>query len=414
MKIVYMWKYAHEKLRAYSILRKENKMIKLANESSCTGCTLCHDVCKKKAITMSINEEGFSYPIIDDSKCIKCGKCEKSCPIINDNEFHESKKAFYGRLLDDIKLNSSGGLCKAFSNTVFQNDGVVFGAVLSHDELIHLKGTNEKEYSLMSGSKYLQSNMKGIYNQINEELNKDKKVLFTGCPCQCAAVETYFKNSKFYNNIYVCEILCHGVPSPSIFKNWIDFLEKKYKSNISNYNFRSKKNGWTRPTVEIIFENGKRIIQNHNESNYHVWFGKHLSLRQSCYECKYRNIKRISDITLGDFWGIKELETIDKNIEKGTSVLIVNTDKGMQLLNMAIEVNNIFLKEIPVNNAYINNAPSLNNFNKPSERDRFFKIYKNESILGIIKNYPAENKVLSLLRKLKYTLSAIKELVKND
>lgn len=390
-------------------------MIKLANKSSCTGCALCHDVCKKEAITMSINEEGFIYPIIDESKCIKCKKCEKSCPTINENEFHESKIAYYGRLMDDIKLNSSGGLCKAFSNTVFQNDGVVFGAVLLHDKLIHLKRTSEKEYSSMSGSKYLQSNMEGIFNQIEEELNKNKKVLFTGCPCQCVAVETNFKNNTFYNNLYICEILCHGVPSPSIFKDWIGFLEKKYKSRISNYNFRSKKNGWTKPTVEITFENGKRIIQSHNESNYHVWFGKHLSLRQSCFECKYRNIKRTSDITLGDFWGIKELHIIDKEIEKGTSVLLVNTDKGKQLLDMAIKVNSIYIKEIPLNNAYINNAPSLNNFKKPSDRDQFFTTYKNESILGIIKKYPSENKVFSLLRKLKYKLSANKELgIRND
>lgn len=319
-------------------------MIKLADESICTGCALCHDVCTTGAIIMSVSEDGFKYPIIDSNKCIKCGKCQKKCPVINDNEFHESKNALYGRLVDGIEFNSSGGLCKALSKAVMLDGGVVFGAVLVHDEVVHLKATNENEYTAMSGSKYLQSNMEGVYDQIAEELNKNNKVLFMGCPCQCAAVDINFKSKKNYGNLYVCEILCHGVPSPGIFKDWIRFLENKYNSSVVNYYFRSKKNGWSRPSIEIVFENGKRVFQSHNESYYHMWFGKHLSLRKSCYECKYRNIKRVADITVGDFWGIKNLDVVDNDIEKGTSVLLINTDKGQRLLDLARKVNNVFLK----------------------------------------------------------------------
>lgn len=281
---------------------------------------------------------------------------------------------------------------------------MVFGAVLLHDKVIHMKAENENEYTMMSGSKYLQSDMEGVYNQISEELNKNRKVLFMGCPCQCAAVDANFKSKREYNNLYICEILCHGVPSPGIFKAWIRFLENKYNSTIVKYYFRSKKNGWNRPSIEIVFENGKRLIQSHGESNYHMWFGKHLSLRKSCYKCKYRNIKRIADVTVGDFWGIKALDIADENIEKGTSVLLVNTDKGQALLNLAEKTNNMFLKEITVDDAYINNTPSLSNFGMPEERNKFFAAYKTESIQGIIKKYPAEKKIISLLRKLKHTL----------
>lgn len=381
-------------------------MIKLANESVCTGCALCYDVCKNKAIAMNENEEGFKYPVIDYSKCIECGNCQKTCPIINVNELHESKKALYGRVLDDIEISSSGGLGKAFGNTVLHAwGGVVFGAILAHDKVIHVQGTNEEECQMMCGSKYLQSNMEGVYNLIEKELNQNRKVLFTGCPCQCGAVEARFKNKKQYSNLYTCEILCHGVPSPGIFREWISYLEGKYKSNILNYSFRSKKNGWSRPTVEICFENGKRVIQSHNESIYHMWFGKHLSLRRSCYECKYRNIKRVADITLGDFWGIRELGIVDEEIEKGTSVLLINTDKGIELFEKAREENSMVLQEISIENAYIKNTPSLYNFKVPSERKQFFYIYQNEGIKGIIKKYPAENRVISLLRKLKYKLT---------
>lgn len=381
-------------------------MIKLADESICTGCALCHDVCTTGAIIMSVSKDGFKYPIIDGNKCIKCGKCQKKCPVINDNEFHESKNALYGRLVDDIELNSSGGLCKALAKAVMLDGGMVFGAVLVHDEVVHLKATNENEYTAMSGSKYLQSNMEGVYDQIAEELNKNNKVLFMGCPCQCAAVDINFKSKKNYGNLYVCEILCHGVPSPGIFKDWIRFLENKYNSSVVNYYFRSKKNGWSRPSIEIVFENGKRIFQSHNESYYHMWFGKHLSLRKSCYECKYRNIKRVADVTVGDFWGIKNLDVVDNDIEKGTSVLLINTDKGQRLLDLARKVNNVFLKEISVDDAYVNNTPSLSNFSMPVEREKFFDIYKAEHIEGVIKKYPAENKVISLLRKIKHTVKS--------
>lgn len=384
-------------------------MIKLADESICTGCALCHDVCTTGAITMFVSEEGFKYPIIDSNRCIECGKCQKKCPVINDNEFHESKNALYGRLVEDIELNSSGGLCKALSKAVILDGGVVFGAVLVHDEVVHLKATNENECTAMNGSKYLQSNMEDVYDEIAEELNKNNKVLFMGCPCQCAAVDINFKSNKNYENLYVCEILCHGVPSPGIFKDWIRFLENKYNSSVVNYYFRSKKNGWSRPSIEIVFENGKRILQSHNESYYHMWFGKHLSLRKSCYKCKYRNIKRVADVTVGDFWGIKNLDVVDDDIEKGTSVLLINTDKGQRLLDLAREVNNVFLKEISVDDAYINNTPSLSNFSMPVERENFFDTYKTEHIEGIIKKYPAENKVISLLRKIKHTVKSTRK-----
>lgn len=379
-------------------------MIKLADESICTGCALCHDICTNEAITMHVNEEGFKYPIIDNNRCIKCGKCQKKCPVINDNGFHESKKALYGRLIDNIEYSSSGGLCKALSKVILLDGGVLFGAVLLHDKVIHMKATNENEYTMMSGSKYLQSDMEGVYTQISEELNKNRKVLFMGCPCQCAAVDLNFKSKRDYNNLYICEILCHGVPSPGIFKEWIHFLENKYNSIIVNYYFRSKKNGWNRPSIEIVFENGKRVIQSHRESNYHMWFGKHLSLRKSCYKCKYRNIKRIADVTVGDFWGIKDLDIVDDEIEKGTSVLLINTDKGQKLLDLAEKKNNMFLREITVDDAYINNTPSLSNFGMPTEREKFFATYRTESIQGIIRKYPAEKKIISVLRKLKHTL----------
>lgn len=339
----------------------------------------------------------------------KMWKMSKKCPVINDNEFHESKNALYGRLVDGIEFNSSGGLCKALSKAVMLDGGVVFGAVLVHDEVVHLKATNENEYTAMSGSKYLQSNLEGVYAQIAEELNKNNKVLFMGCPCQCAAVDINFKSKKNYENLYVCEILCHGVPSPGIFKDWIRFLENKYNSSVVNYYFRSKKNGWSRPSIEIVFKNGKRIFQSHNESYYHMWFGKHLSLRKSCYKCKYRNIKRVADVTVGDFWGIKNLDVVDDDIEKGTSVLLINTDKGQRLLDLAREVNNVFLKEISVDDAYINNTPSLSNFSMPVERENFFDTYKTEHIEGIIKKYPAENKVISLLRKIKHTVKSTRK-----
>ena len=283
--------------------------------------------------------------------------------------------------------------------------GVVFGAILVHDEVIHVMGTNKIESQRICGSKYLQSSMEGVYKQIENELSSNKKVLFTGCPCQCAAVEAMFKTRKNYNNLYLCEILCHGVPSPGIFKDWISYLENKYGDVVSDYRFRSKKNGWSRPTVEIYFENGKRIVQSHNESNYHMWFGRHLSLRPSCYKCKYRNIKRVADITLGDFWGIKALEISDEETEKGTSVLLVNTEKGMELLNKARMLNKIFLEKISIENAYVNNSPSLHNFARPKEREDFFDVYKNESIKGIIKKYPSENKAISILRKVKHILT---------
>jgi len=374
-------------------------MPQLTEQNKCTGCSLCHDICKKSAIEMLEDDTGFLYPQVNEKLCVNCGLCEKNCPINCETIFNSSKEAYYGRYRENNAKSSSGGMFRAIASIFANNKDDVVGAVFDHNRVYHelLKGNDR--YLEACGSKYLQSDMRFTYRKIENALNNGKKVLFTGCPCQCDAVKRYFEKNRNAGKLFTCEIMCHGVPSPGVFRKYIDYLENKERSKVISYNFRSKVYGWRRPSIEICYLNGKEKIYTHAESPFHNWFGRHLSLRVSCFNCKYRNTERVADITIGDFWGLIDLEISVDYEDNGVSAILINTQKGKDILE---SIKNICeLTPISCTQAFFHNRPSVENFPIPQERRAFFNDYKTVSIEKLIRLYPPENIIVSWFRKIK-------------
>lgn len=340
--------------------------------------------------------EGFIYPKIDKAYCINCNLCKKVCPILNRKEQIETP-VFYGSKNKDggIRLkSSSGGIFFSIAEYVISNDGIVFGAafvnnmVLEHIEVDNIEGL----YKLM-GSKYLQSNIKNTYSKVEQYLKKNKIVLFTGTPCQIAGLKTYLQ--KDYEHLYLVDVVCHGAPSPKVFREYIEELSTLNETEIKDIYFRDKRSGWVNANVAINFKNGKDIVIPIRDNIYHKGFIGHLYLRPSCHNCNFNYFKSGSDITIGDFWGIK-----DSNPEfyddKGVSLVIVKTDIGQKIFKKISD--NLDIIKSGFNEA-INANPHICISAKPHmNRHKFFNQLnkKNSTISKIIQsnlsNYDLTNK----------------------
>lgn len=381
--------------------------INLAKTELCTGCSVCSDSCNTKAIEMLPNEEGFLYPHINSHKCVECGACMRSCPIINTSIEKDifQKKIYYG-LNNDISLTkicSSGAIAPALMQKVINSGGYIIGAAFDAEfKLEHSVCSDLKELKKYLGSKYLQSNTENIYRETKELLKSDKQVLFFGTPCQIDALNHLLKNTDS-PNLITCEILCHGVPSPGLFKSYVNDLQNKYKSKIISYNFRDKHYKGDGRSVKVTFESQKQIIKKLRYNNFHTWFGAHLSIRKSCFNCQYRSLDRCADITLGDFWRYKVFDE-KFNAENGVSVVIANSMKGQLLVNNCSESLNLNELEFSAYEKDINANKSTitNNFAIPKTREQFWKDYNNMDFIHFKKQWDVPSKytvIQSYLKK---------------
>ena len=311
--------------------------IEILDKGLCTGCMACKNICPVEAIKFSYNEKGFLYPNIDKEKCIECGLCEKTCPMLNKEERETPHQEIYAAKNKDLEVrmeSSSGGLFHELSSVVLDNKGYICGAVYDEDFLASHVITNEKEIrEKIQTSKYLQSSINDIYKEVENKLKDSNEVLFSGTPCQVDGLYKYLKTKGISTEkLITCDIICHGVPSPQIYEKYLKDLEEKYNSKITSVNFRHKENDYTQ-NIKVEFENGENYVSNYFEKDYfYNLFLRDYILRDSCYKCNYANMNRVSDITLGDFWGIEKLdEQFDD--KKGVSLVIINSEKGKEIFN---------------------------------------------------------------------------------
>lgn len=311
-------------------------MIQIKYKADCCGCTACASICPKDAITMEPDTLGFKYPKVDLSKCIDCGLCEKVCAFndnydqslnIKDPEIYAARH----KDLREIETSRSGAAFIAISDYILENGGIVYGVgYKDHFRVAHKRATTKEERNEFKGSKYVQSDLDGIFRQVKEDLKKGNTVLFSGTPCQTAGINSYI-GKKLRENLVLVDIVCHGVPSPYIWRDYLVYIEKKYKSKVVKVNFRDKSRiGWSGHIESFVFENGNKI----ESKKYTDLFYKHIMLRPSCGNCHYTNFRRPSDITLADFWG---WEKTDKDINadnKGISLCVLNTQKGLNIFNL--------------------------------------------------------------------------------
>ncbi len=338
----------------------------------CMGCKMCGDICPANAITYIKDSEGFWYPTINHKLCNNCGKCFSRCPEINvlypQNAYIKVYAAWNNN--DKIRMKStSGGLFHAFASAILEKNGVVCGCTYDKDYrgAHHRIVTTKEELDSIIGTKYLQSDSAMIYQSIEKYLKEGTTVLFCGTPCQCAALYNYL--SKPYENLFLIDLICHGVNSPKVFEKFLDDLEKRYASKVKSVHFRNKKTGWQNSTTYIEFENG-RFYRAGNKTDLWMigYISEHLYMRPSCHQCTHRGNHRSSDISIGDFWGIKGAKNDD--MFKGISALMINSPKGQELLDML--EGQLYLKEKMLQDVAKGNPMYYISSKQGAKREKFF------------------------------------------
>lgn len=308
-------------------------MVSEKKKEECCGCSACAQACPKNAISMVEDEKGFLYPSIDMKLCVNCGICDRVCGFTVDYaQFDSMPKILAVKHKKDIvrDTSTSGGMFTALADEILSAGGTIYGA--KYDEkfrVIHARATDVDGYKLFKGSKYVQSDVLITYQQAKTDLQQGKKVLYSGTPCQIAGLKAYL--GKDNDNLITVDLLCHGVPSPRIWREFISLIEKKAKAAVSSVNFRDKSNGWSK-SGRLVFTYPTRKSHIWGENSFNTLFLKNLILRESCYNCKFRSYTRVSDITLADFWGIQTVSP-DFFDEKGVSLVMINSKKGQQLFD---------------------------------------------------------------------------------
>lgn len=307
-------------------------MIQIINKENCCGCNACGDICPKQAISFKNDNEGFWYPEVDMQKCIDCSLCEKICPCLNEKETHKPLEVYAAVNPDEeIRMkSSSGGVFWMLVEHTIGDGGVVFGAAFDDNEwmVCHSLAESLEEAKKFRGSKYVQSRVNGCYKEVQDALKLGRKVLFSGTACQIAALKEYLR--KDHDNLLTVDVVCHGVPSPGIWNEYIKTLSST--KTIKNINFRDKRSGWRNYDFSVQFSDGSELKESHNKNLYMIGFLHDLYLRPSCHSCKFKACRCGSDITLGDFWGIgKVVPELDD--DRGVSIVLINTFKGKGVIN---------------------------------------------------------------------------------
>lgn len=379
------------------------------NDSDCCGCRACEQVCGHHALCMKPNDEGFLYPVLDCSKCVECGLCEIVCPMMNpEKTLHEEGKALVAQNtdVDDLKTSSSGGGFIAMAKYVLSKKGVIYGAAYQDGPIVtHQRVDNLKDLEKLKGSKYVQSDTCNVYSQIKADLRNGRLVYFVGTPCQVAGLKLFLR--KDFENLITSDLICHGTPSPKIFQNTVNHIEKKLDADFVDYSFRDKRiRGWSCSSSSSykIHTTGKLKYLNYNkdmEAYFKAFISGHL-MRMNCYQCPFANTHRCGDITLADFWGVREYMPDFPSIHRGVSLFLVNSEKGKTLLD---EVKGQFiLRSIPMNIAVETNANLLHPTPFTDEREKSYLLAFEDYSAFLDKYYIGKYSIKKLKVQVEYTV----------
>lgn len=302
----------------------------------CTGCSACVNRCPRQAISFVSNKEGFWYPSVSQNKCVHCNLCVSTCPILKPKQnVNFSEPLVYAAWNKDenVRIQStSGGIFSALAKVFIRDGGCVIGARYCDDFTIaHCIIEREEDIPLLRQSKYAQSDLHDIFREIQRKLQAGEKVLFCGTPCQSAGLQSFL--NKGYSNLYTCDFICRGVISPKVYRKFLSDMSRKNGSVLKTVQFKNKDYGWNHFSTKLGFQNETIYQEDRDHDFYMRGYLKHnLYLRPSCHNCKFKTFSRVSDLSLGDFWGIgnyqKELDS-----DKGTSVILINSQKGKELFS---------------------------------------------------------------------------------
>lgn len=347
-------------------------MVSRETVTNCTGCSACQNACGLGAIELIADKEGFAYPHVDNEKCVRCGKCIKSCPSLQRTQKSQYfKPEVYAAWNVDSEirvLSTSGGVFTALAEAVISRGGYVAGAFYDDGfRICHGVISSMDEIPRLRQSKYAQSWMGSTFTTVRELLKGGKTVLFCGTPCQSAGLQQFL--SKEYENLYCCDFICRGVISPKVYSKFLQDMQPTETVKLDTVHFKNKDYGWNRFSTKLVFCDGSVYQKDRNEDYYMRGYLRHnLYMRPSCHHCQYKTLPRISDISLGDFWGIGNYDRSLDN-EKGTSVILVNSRKGQALL--ALAQNRLALHSRSIEEVIAGNSCLLN-VAQPGKYRKFF------------------------------------------
>lgn len=385
-------------------------MIKILNKTNCSGCSACANICPKNCIKMQTDEEGFLYPRIDADICIECKLCEKVCPISNFDYCNENENCTAYAVInknESIRLaSSSGGVFSLIAENVINQQGVVIGAAFDDNFLVkHIIVDDVDGLAKLRGSKYVQSDTSDTFSKTKQFLDEGRIVLYSGTPCQIAGLLSFL--NKPYENLVTLDLICHGAPSPAVWQKYVKFRSSLANSNVKKVSFRYKEHSLKSFSTAFVFDNCEHYICKFNHDPFMKVFLKDLCLRPSCYDCKFKSMHRKADITLADFWGIQNvLPEFDD--DKGTSLVLINTKKGNQILKGIEE--NIIIKEVNVDDAIRYNSSAIQSVKQPKARKKFMATVNSSNFEKVARKYTKS----TLKSKIKTVLFILKKRILGD
>ena len=405
-------------------------MIQIKDKKNCCGCNSCVQACPKQCITMAEDEEGFLYPHVDAAVCIDCGLCARSCPVINQAEPREPIRVYAATNPDEEQRlhSSSGGIFIMLAKETIKVGGVVFGAKFDKDwEVKHCYAETEEDLKPLMRSKYVQSRIENTFKEAENFLKQGRNVMFVGTPCQIAGLKKYLK--KEYDNLLTVDIICHGVPSPKVWREYLEELRnntalkcgngnnsessssKKDSSIITSINFREKQlGGFSWKKFGFVAHgtksgnSGERTVLASSPLDKNIYmrgFIANLFLRPSCHYCPSRSGKSGSDITLGDAWGIWNVSP-ELDDDKGISAVMINTEKG----EIALRHTNAKISNLEYNDVLKYNSPVYKSTPIAKNRDIFWDKFNSDGIICVRRILkPTIGKIMKrIIKKLRRTI----------
>jgi coenzyme F420-reducing hydrogenase beta subunit len=379
-------------------------MIKIDDIAQCCGCSACYSVCPKDAIRMEADGMGFLYPQVEMDKCVDCGFCEKVCAF--DDSYDKSlnlpePQAFAARHkdYDEVLKSTSGAVFVAASDYILSRGGVVYGAGFEgYYKVVHKRATNQSERDELRKSKYVQSDVNGVFRLVRKDVEAGLEVLFTGTPCQTAGLASYL-GERLRSKVILMDIVCHGVPSPKVWEEYLKWQEEKNGCKAADVEFRDKRFGWRSHRESFDFA-GRYV----HSASYTYLFYKHYMLRESCGSCPYTNLQRPSDLTIADLWSKAKLCPDFASDNKGCSLLLCNTEKGRELLENQLSKD---LNLAPVDiNPYL--QPNMKSSSVLSPlRHKFAEDFQGRGVEYVMKKYGDMGwryKIVSLSLKIYQTI----------
>ncbi len=364
---------------------------------SCYGCWSCFNICPVDAVSMPENDEGFHYPSVDQSKCTLCGNCRKGCPAlypprILKRHVNPVTWAAWSHDSEERKMSSSGGVFSVLAKHALACGGVVFGAGFDKDwELEHLSIERLGDLHRLRGSKYLQSKIGNVYKKTKAFLKEKRPVLFSGTPCQIAGLYGYLGHKEFAELI-TCEIICHGVPSPKLFRKYRKEIEKSLDGHIKKINFRDKHHGWKNYSLTFDVSNTLKLVKCYRIDDYMCLFLSNICLRKCCSTCEFARTPRVADITLGDYWNISYAHPDLPNDDLGVSVVICNSSRGDNYLEKI--KHNLFLTPSTFAKAVAGNKNLVTSSVEHKKRGKFFSLMDKNSVASLRFKFCKKNNII--------------------